>query len=435
MSYTDPESFKHLDRDVETDIRLGGITVLNPFMRWVSSSRNQMFSSAISQHYVINGAEPNTVLNGAEFELGKYTNAIVAPHNMTVQSVIHRYVANENNGVAFNPQTIVVYSTFDEDTEFNNGYPTYGIIDIPRYSCNHPKFGFDYKQQPGANLLQAGNNIAKGTALYDTPAKNELGCYMPGRNLRTAYVSSEAAIEDTIIISKNVVSQLKSQTYTTRQMILKDKEFPLNLYGDPNVPNQYKVMPDIGEYCHPHGHAYQGIIMAKREYQPEMMPLILNEDATRILNTVTDTALDGSGDSARVIDIIVYDQTKAPFRSSRSSGGVLSPEVTSQLSNYAEMYREFCRKIVAEYNRIHARHNGNVNYTGEFNQLIVHAMAVLGEQTPKGLLSDELREKNKSISLVGNYDEDLGDYCIIVTTEYTKEVGLGYKVTDLSQKH
>lgn len=394
----------------ENDIRLRGMTAFNSFSDAVSSSRNQMMASAISQHYVINGAEPDTIQTGAEQEYAKYTHSIRTEHNINkIVAIVDRYIPSKYNGIRFNPQRIIIYQTFDN----GGNVPLYGIIDYTRISQNHAKFGFEFKATPATQNIRVGASIPKDTILWDTPAKDEMGGYNYGRNLNTVYSSLEGTIEDSILISKDVVSYLKTKVYVTRTFELGEREFPLNLYGD---DENYKVMPDIGEYCNPTGQAYRGIIMGKREYRPDLLPVTFTKTTTRKFDAITDIALDGNGPGARVIDIVVYRQGKATQ--------ALAPKVMQQIEKYADAYKDFCARIVNEYRKILRQHNNQVDFTDEFDQLIKHALAIIGEPLP-----DE-KSANVQIQKVSNFNRKLDDIVVIVTTEYEKEVGPGYKLTD-----
>ena len=404
----DRQQIKNNIIENENDIRLLSTTALSPFARYVSSSRGQMFSSAISQHFVIANSEPNTIQTGAEFEYGRFTHAISTPHNIRIEAIVDRYNANHITNIAHVPQRVVIYSTFDD----GGNKPTYGMIDLVRMSHNHPKFGYYYRPTRAAENIKVGASIPKDTVLYDSPAKDELGNYSFGRNLNTAYINLEGTIEDSIMMSKKLVNDLKTTVFNTSTFELGSADFPLNLYGD---DDHYKVLPDIGEYCRPTGIGYDGLIMAKREYKPELLPITFTRNKTRVFNDVTDIGLDGGGYDARVVDIIVLKQSKA-----LSS---VSPGVMSQLDKYAKYYLDFCESIVAEYRKIMAKHNGQVNFTDEFDQLIRHCMAYTNYQ--------DSNAKLPAIQKVANFGRKLDDVIVIVTTEVIKEIGPGFKVMDL----
>lgn len=394
----------------QNDIRLRGITAFNPLAEYTSSSRGQMQSNAVSQAVVISGAEPNMIQSGAEIEYGKYTNAIIAPHNMKVIAVVPRYTPSQYNGIQFNPETIVIYQTFD-----NGGRtPLFGMIDVTKHVSNHPKFGFEYKPTEHASQLRVGHTIPKDTVLYDSPNKDAIGNYSKGINLNTLFSSVEGTGEDSILIAKDVIPKLKMKTVVTRQMELGTTEFPLNLYGD---DENYKIMPEIGEYCIPTGEAYSGIIMAKREYRPELLPITFTKRTTRIFDSITDTPLDGDGQEARVVDIIVYRQNKTTT--------AVAPRVLQQLNKYADAYQDFCERVLKEYRKIMAEYNNQAQFTDDFDQLIKHCMAITSEPTL------DTKSRNIPIQKVGNFNRKLDDYTIIVTTEYIKDVGPGFKVTNL----
>lgn len=402
--------------DNQNDIRLRGMTAFNPFSEYTSSSRGQMQSNAISQHYVIDGCEPNTIQTGAEMEYGRFTDAIVTPHNIKVISIVDRYIPTKYNGIQHNPQRIVIYQVIEEVSQSNK--PLFGIIDIKMNSDNHPKFCHLFKPTENAQQIRVGNFIAKDTVLYDTPAKDSLGNYSFGRNLNTLYSSLEGTIEDSILIAKDVVPYLKTKVISTRTFELGEKEFPLNLYGD---ENEYKVMPDIGEWCHPKGQAYNGIVMAKREYMPHLLPIMFTNKTTRIFDSITDIPLDGNGQEARVIDIIVYKQPKTMTS--------LAPKVMAQINKYADAYMDFCERIIREYRKIMSQTSNRAEFTDEFDQLIKHCMAITNEPT-----ADE-KTKNIAIQKVSNFNRKLDDITIIVTTECVKEVGPGFKTTDMHKEY
>lgn len=374
-----------------------------------------MQSNALTQHYVINGCQPNSIQTGVEQEYGNYTYSIKTEHNIQkIVAIVDRYLPTDYNGIKLNPQRIVIYQTFDN----NGNKPLYGIIDINKLSINHTKFGFEFKPTSNVDMIRVGNSIPKGTVLYDTPAKDNIGNYMMGRDLNTVYSSLEGTIEDSILISKEIVPYFKTKVYATRTIELGEKDYPLNLYGSDEI---YKIMPDIGEYCKPTGNAYSGIIMAKREYRPELLPITFTKTKTRIYDPINDTPLDGNGSNARVVDIIVYKQNKA--------ANSLAPEVMQQIDKYADAYLDFCNRILKEYRIIQSQNQWQAEFTDEFDQLIRHCMAMTNEPLP-----DEKLQRT-SIQKVTNFNRKLDNVVITVVTEVEKELGPGFKVTDWDVKY
>lgn len=392
----------------QNDIRLCGVTSFNAFASMTSSSRGQMQSNALGQHTVLLHPEPNSIQTGAEMEYGRYTTSIRAEENIKVVAVIDRYLPSPNNGIQFNPQRVVITQEYIEGRD----KPSFGVIDINRISHNHPKFGFDYKPTEHASQIRAGNTIKKGTVLYDTPAKDALGNYSVGRDLNVCYLSLPGNIEDSLLINEDVADLMAMKVFTTRTFELGENEFPLNLYGD---DDNYKVMPEIGEICHPTGLAYNGLIMAKRQYQPELLPITFSKTATRQYDSITDFPLDGNGDNAKVIDIIVYKQSKV--------NSYLSPKVLQQLDKYAMAYTNFCERIIVEYRNIKRKHPEGFYLSDELAAMICHAMAIVGGRT-----NDE-KLNSIPIQKTSNFNRKLDDYTIIITTETIKKPKPGNKYT------
>lgn len=393
----------------ENDIRLRGMSAINAFAHTNSASRLQMQSNAFSQHLVIEGVETNSILTGFEQELGKHSYSIKAPDDIIIEAIIDKYVPTNLNGIKFNPQTIVIYRLYS-----NSNIRKYGILNIPAVSDNHPKFGFPYVKTENANRLRPGSSIRKDTILFDTPAKDELGNYGYGTELLTLYSTLEGTCEDSILISKAVTSKLKTKLYVNQEVSFGENNYPLNLYGDDDV---YRVFPDIGDYIVPPS-GYNGLIMATREFKPDILPITFTKKNLQKFNPISDKPLYASAKGGRIIDITVY-------RQSKNNNSSLSDQVYSQLNKYADAYVDFCKKILNEYKRIMITTNNKAEFTDEFDQLIKTAMAICEEP-----LSGETN--SSYIQKVGNFNVKLDDWVVKFTVELEKTPLPGFKVTDIS---
>ena len=193
-----------------------------------------------------------------------------------------------------------------------------------------------------------------------------------------------------------------------------ENNYPLNLYGDDDV---YRIFPDIGDYIvPPSGHS--GLIMATREFKPEQLPITFTRKHLQKFNPVSDKALYASAKGGRIIDIIVY-------RQSKNNNSSLSEQIYSQLNKYADAYIDFCRRILKEYKRIMAVTNGKAEFTDEFDQLIKTAMAICEEP----LMGET---SSGSIQKVGNFNVKLDDWVVKFTVELEKTPLPGFKVTDMA---
>ena len=95
--------------------------------------------------------------------------------------------------------------------------------------------------------LTEGSKHLKGTKLFDTPAIDDYGNYCYGTETNVALMSIPATIEDGIVISESYAKKLVTHGFEKRVCSWDKRNFPLNLYGDPNDPNDYKPFPDIGQ--------------------------------------------------------------------------------------------------------------------------------------------------------------------------------------------
>ena len=392
----------------QNDLRLRGLSGFNPFAAFTSSSRMQMQSSNISQAYVFNMTEPNSIQTGIEQEYGKYTYSIKAEHNITrVLAIIPRYIPTNQNNIGYNPERVVIYQGYDD-----NGNVIYGCMEIARFNKNHTKFGFEFKECDGAQeYLREGASIPKGKVLYSSPNVGEHGEYGTGIELNTAYMSFEEADKDSVIISESTAEMLSAKVYTQLKVELNKNDIPLNIYGDDHV---YKIMPDIGEKCHPVNSGYNGLVMATRKIDPILLPVLFNKKTLKQIRYFTDNVYDGNGNDAEVVDIVVIRQNK-PSRAAATT-------VTMQLDKYADAYIQFNERILSIYYQIMKSTNNQANFTNELNHLIVNAMAIT---------QGEGRNTKASVLKVGKFNERLPDYTVYITTRYTKKITNGYKVTNV----
>ncbi len=104
----------------------------------------------------------------------------------------------------------------------------------------------------------------------------------------------------------------------------------------------------------------------------------------------------------------------------------VSDKVLAQLNKYADAYKEWCERILHQYKAIQANNHGAAEFTDEFDQLIRHCMAICNEPIP------DAKGKSLPIQKVGNFNRKLDDIVVIVKTEYEKELGIGYKLTDIN---
>lgn len=258
------------EAEVQLFPELIGVSNLNSHLRGDSSPRVQMANSALGSSLVISGSTLRRQQTGTEREFAKYTFSKKFDNNVTLLAVIPRYDQTVGiDSIAFSPETAYIYE--DADT---------GIVDVmvlPLYNCNHQHFGFEYKKdQEVVKRMTAGSRIPAGTKLADSPSITPEGDYKYGVELNMCLMSVEGVIEDGAIFADDVLPKLSAQGFEKRIESCGQHYFMINLYGDPNRPDEYKPVPDIGEKIRD-----DGLLFALRKYDPLLAPIEMSPTALR----------------------------------------------------------------------------------------------------------------------------------------------------------
>lgn len=382
---------------------LQGVLSLNPFENTNSASRKQMFSSHISQRLVIACPTVKKIQTGMEMEYGKYTFHVKMPENGRILKVIHRYPENDyiKDGFKLNPETLFLYESEDG---------VIGMVTLERYQSLHPEFGYEYKRCPGAEMIQTGASIAKDTIFLDSPCKGPNGEYNYGAELNVAYMTHPCVSEDGMGISRDVLSRFNFRIYEKRVVEWGKNNYPLNLYGD---DENYKPFPDIGEYVHPNGH-HKGLLMALREYDPNLLAIDQSIKALQTLDPIFDKATYVQGECGRVVDIKIYHQPP-------NKGETICDEMMVQPIRYRDAMIEFRSQVLNEYFKLKQERGEHLRITPELQRYIVETMAILN----KGIsgVKTNLQLTYKTVPV----DEWRAEFVV----EYVITPNIGSKFTDI----
>ena len=363
-----------------------------------SSSRKQMFASHIGQALQVSGACPRRIQTGMEREYGKYTLSIKMPADGEIKKVIDRYQRGIGiDSIPYNPQTLVIY----EDAATKQ----IGMIDLRDYCSFHQYFGFKYKSQSALNQLHVGAHIKKGTILKDSPAVGEDGSYSFGVECNMALMSIPGTSEDGIIICRDVLPKFKFKTYEHRVVEWGNRRFPLNIYGD---ETNYKAFPEIGEYIKDTDDG-RGLLMAFRTYDKDMAVVEQSVIDTMEVDYTYDKLV-YADPGGRIVDIRVHHDNQ------------INPSPTpvgmdTQVLKYDRARRKFYQDIFNEYQRLARDAGPNLTLTPEFHQLVVDAIAVIGD--------------NDGQRVFKLYRQaPLDDFRVEFVIEYEIEPTIGFKLTD-----
>lgn len=210
-------------QDCDIDIRLLGLTGLNPYARHNSSPRAAMFTKHIGQMLVVSDPEPRRIQSGIDREFGRYTHSIKFDTNSTVLRVIPQYPSVlRNSNIRYNPLTTVIYEDADSDIQ------EVCVKQIPGYHTLHQQFGFNYKQNKRfSDYIREGSNIGAGTIVANSPNIDDDGNYRFGVNAKVAYTSQVGGIEDGIVVSESFLEKLKINVMKTARSSLVQNSYHL----------------------------------------------------------------------------------------------------------------------------------------------------------------------------------------------------------------
>lgn len=403
-----PEAFNHnqLHKDMfvnELSAEALGMSAINPFAKHNSPSRGVMFCSQFSQKLNIFGADEQICQSGVLKDFSKYTFSVKMPENGRIIRVLDRYPAGiGKDSIPMNPETIVIYER--EDTK------EIDYFSIPYHMSLHQVFGFRYSQKEASNRLREGEYIAKDTIFADSPAVTENGGYAFGKNLNVAFMSLPSTSEDGIMISKDVLPDLRFNLYETRVVEYGASTFPLNRFGNKDY---YKPFPDIGDYLDDNG-----LLMMLRPYDEDMVPVATSIHDTREPDYIFDKAVYVRGGKGRVVDIKVI--------TNNNKNKQLPPEIAEHSSKYEKALLKFHQEIINIEEKIRRERkkkfgDGSLRLSPRFHRLVVESLAVVDYNAAKAKHNLQLLYKKAPI------DEVRVEFVI----EYEVTPNIGFKMSGL----
>jgi hypothetical protein len=385
---------------------LANVMSLSPFDGTISASRKQMFgASHTSQCLVFDKPTPRRIQTGAEIQYGRATFSTKIERDCKVLHMIQFYnpKLGGDGAIRHNPETMLIVQ-YEDGGEVD-------CISMREYFSNHQYFGFPYKNTEATRFLRGGNDgsrLKAGTILQDSPSKRPDGNYCYGTNLNVMFASFPEVAEDGVLLSDEVVDWLTIRKYEKRTVPFGSTHFPLNIYGDPNKPDEYKPFPEIGDWVRP-----DGLLMVLRSYSDIYSPVEMSAAACREINYPFDKTIYVPSGKGRVIDIRVsHDSSRTPF----------SPSICNeQALKYDRAAREFYKEIYKHYTSMRANTNGRLKISHNFKNLVKHAYSVIQE----GSTSTEEQRVQKIYRA-----SPMDDFTIEFVIEYEAVPKEGYKLTD-----
>ncbi len=382
-----------------------GITAINPFCNYNSSSRSLMLSSHLSQSNVLLKGEESIIQSGLEKELAKNTFSKKLHNDSRIISIIPRYRAGvDNQSVNHTVDALVIF----EDLKTNE----LDCLDIPYNSNMHPYFGYRYKWNTDIlNNVNHNDIIKAGTILADSPAVIENNGYEYGTNMNYCLMSLNETAEDGVVLSRSAAKKLDMEIFEKRTVEFGTDTYLLNLYGD---EDNYKPFPEIGEYVRE-----DGVLLASRDMDEEMSPCLTSKKDMMDFNPMFDKVSYVKAGVNKVVDIKVHHTPKAKKELYSNTGDLVK--------KYSKAFLRYQKDILDVYDNVLEEHrtryrNDNVKVTPKFSRVLIDAMAMT-----------ECENVNSNKYIKKTYRNDGIDmFKVDITVLAIHHCGVGSKISDKS---
>lgn len=382
-----------------------GITAMNPFCNYNSSSRSIMMASHMSQTTTLLHGDEKIIQSGLEKEFAQQTFSKKLDNDSRVISIIPRYRSGVDiDAVEHIVDAILIY----EDLTTNE----ISYIDLPYSSDLHNYFGFKYKWNHDIlDNLKHNDTLEAGTILASSPAVTENNGYKYGANINVCLMSMNETSEDAVILSESATKKLGIEIFEKRTIEFGADSFLLNMYGD---DENYKPIPDIGESIHP-----SGAVAAVRDIDDELAPSLTSYKDIQEFNPIFDKVTYVRAGECEVVDIKVLNTPKNKKN--------VYTHTDEMLKKYTKAYNRYMKDILDTYNEINKDFKNKyrdqeLKVSPKFTRLLVNAMAVTDSNDPG---SDRFVKK-----LYKNENMDI--YSIQIKIRYKMAATEGYKISDSS---
>lgn len=375
------------------------LSIINniPFADNDSASRKQMAAGNHSQILALVKPSKRMIGTGHEEDYGKYTFQIKFPDDCRIIAVIDGITRGVGMSGVKNPETYVIY----EKTE--TGEIDYLVM--TKYHSLHKQFGHKYiYDEEVLKTIQPGEYIEKDTVVARPPTVDENGEYSMGREAPILLATWPAVIEDGGWISETLANDLSVDFFEERVFSVGREHLARNLHGDPNIPSEYKWVPDIGGFV-PH----HGILASTFRYDPDCAPAMMTRDRLRKPDRIHDRRIRAPA-GAEIMDIEVLHN--ADLKVAPTPVGM-----DEQMAKYDQAKRRFYTRIIDLEKELRASSpDKKLRISRKFHRLVFTALIY---NNPYSKDSRKLTYRRV----------DLDDYRVRVVLRERVRPGMGFKIT------
>ena len=253
------------------------------FPQYVNSMRSVMFASHTAQLLTQVFPDFPGFFTGGENVVGKYSSGYKkSKYKHTVYKKIVKF-----EDIVENPQIYYLF-VFDEEAQM------FDVIERKPGESLTENYGYEYNNDVIDELVE-GSEIEAGAVLFKSTSYDKDMNYSYGRNVPTVWTLDPFTSEDAAVVSDELVPLMVNSKFDDADATINDNDFPLNIYGDPDDPDEYKIMPDIGEES-------RGIVLAlRRKFNNQEFHDFKTSMLSKITSTDTKFYLEGT-----VSDITIY---------------------------------------------------------------------------------------------------------------------------------
>lgn len=294
-----------------------GLTLMT-FPQYISATRSIMFTNHLKQYTVLNDPQFPYVFTNYENIFGKNSSSlVVARKDFKVVSRIEKFP-----NIPGHLYCLFIYYPDDDK---------YDVI-FRKVSENlTEKYGYLYNNTD-IDKLQPGADVEKGDLLFKSSSFDDNNNYCYGLNARIGYILDPGNVEDAYVVSESFAKKCVSHKVDTVKVSLNDNDFLLNLYG---TPDEYKGIPDIGEYVK------ENIVCAKRRIYNDQILYDMKKSNMMKIFPLSDKAFFAKG---YVSDIDIY--------CNKPLDDIPKTDYNNQVLRYLENQNRYYREIFNECDKI-----------------------------------------------------------------------------------
>lgn len=253
------------------------------FPQYVNSMRSVMFASHTAQLLTQVFPDFPGFFTGGENVVGKYSSGYKqTKYKHTVYKKIAKF-----DDIVENPQIYYLF-VFDEETQM------FDVIERKPGESLTENYGYEYNNDVIDELTE-GQEIKAGTVLFKSTSYDKDMNYSYGRNVPTIWSLDPFTSEDAATVSDELAPLMVAPKFDEADATINENDYPLNIYGDPDDMDTYKIMPDVGEESN-------GIVLAlRRKFNNQEFHDFKTSMLSKITSTDTKFYLEGT-----VSDITIY---------------------------------------------------------------------------------------------------------------------------------